>query len=90
MIFINNVIGSSYTFFIDATFIKNFIVEYFMRYSIFNKFNSLKLLSVAPTRFASTIVIVKRFRKFKNDSKIWLLVMNGFLTKKIMWIMHNL
>ncbi|KAH1193746.1 hypothetical protein GmHk_19G054721 [Glycine max] len=37
-----------------------------MRLSIFNSFNSLKLLSIAPTRFASTIVILKRFKQLKK------------------------
>jgi len=37
-----------------------------MRLSMFNNFNSLKFLSVAPTRFASTIVMLKRFRSLKR------------------------
>jgi len=49
----------------DVTFIKNFIVGYSMRISMFNSFNSLKLLFVAQTRFASTIVMLKRFRSLK-------------------------
>ena len=43
----------------EATFIKNFIVGHSMRISMFNGFNSLKLLFVASTRFASTIVTIK-------------------------------
>ena len=50
----------------DATFIKNFIVGHSMRISMFNSFNSLKLFSVAPTRFASTIVMLKKFRSLKK------------------------
>jgi len=50
----------------DATFIKNFIMGHSMRLSMFNNFNSLKLLSVAPTRFASTIIMLKRFRSLKR------------------------
>ncbi|XLU52303.1 hypothetical protein S245_046951, partial [Arachis hypogaea] len=50
----------------DASFIKNFIVNHHMRLSIFNEFNTLKLLNVAPTRFASTIVMLKRFRLLKQ------------------------
>jgi len=50
----------------DATFIKNFIVGHSMRISMFNRFNSLKLLSVAQTRFASTIVMLKRFKSLKK------------------------
>jgi len=33
---------------------------------MFNSFNSLKLLSVASIRFASTIVMLKRFRSLKK------------------------
>jgi len=33
---------------------------------MFNRFNSLKLLSVAPTRFALTIVMLKRFKSLKK------------------------
>ena len=50
----------------DATFIKNFIVAHSMRISMFNRFNSLKLLFVAQTRFASTIVMLKRFKSLKK------------------------
>ena len=50
----------------DATFIKNFIMGHSMRLSMFNNFNSLKFLSVAPTRFASTIIMLKRFRSLKR------------------------
>ncbi|KAL1352817.1 hypothetical protein AAHE18_06G195400 [Arachis hypogaea] len=50
----------------DVSFIKIFIVNHHMRLSIFNKFNTLKLLNVAPTRFASTIVMLKRFRLLKS------------------------
>jgi len=37
-----------------------------IRLSIFNNFNSLELLSIAPTRFGSTIVILKRFKSLKK------------------------
>jgi len=50
----------------DTTFIKNFIVRHSMRISMFNSFNSLKLLSVALTRFASTTVMLKRFGILKK------------------------
>ncbi|XP_025625523.1 uncharacterized protein [Arachis hypogaea] len=53
----------------DASFIKNFIVSHHMRLSIFNEFNTLKLLNVATTRFASTIVMLKRFRLLKQGLK---------------------
>lgn len=44
-------------------FVKNFVMSHSMRLSIFN---SLKLLSIAPTRFASTIVMLKRFKQLKK------------------------
>ncbi|RZC17078.1 Malate dehydrogenase 1, glyoxysomal [Glycine soja] len=47
----------------DAMFVKNFVMSHSMRLSIFN---SLKLLSIAPTRFASTIVMLKRFKQLKK------------------------
>eukprot|EP00256_Glycine_max_P068435 XP_025983030.1 uncharacterized protein LOC100803797 isoform X1 [Glycine max] len=47
----------------DAMFVKIFIMSHSMRLSIFN---SLKLLSIAPTRFASTIVMLKRFKQLKK------------------------
>ncbi|KAL5187080.1 hypothetical protein HKD37_05G012820 [Glycine soja] len=45
--------------------------------SMYNNFNSLKLLSVAPTRLAPTIVMLKRFRSLKKGLQKWLLVLNG-------------
>ncbi|XP_057444020.1 uncharacterized protein LOC130736193 [Lotus japonicus] len=50
----------------DAMLIKNFIVCHSVRLSIFNSFNTLKMLSIAPTRFASTIVMLKRFKQIKK------------------------
>jgi len=38
-----------------------------MRLSMFNNFNSLKFLSVAPIRFASTLVMLKKFRSLKKE-----------------------
>ncbi|KAL5124390.1 NADPH-dependent codeinone reductase 1-3 [Glycine soja] len=49
-----------------AMFMKNFVMSHSMRLSIFNSFNSLKLLSIAPTRFSSTIVMLKRFKQLKK------------------------
>ena len=50
----------------DVTFIKTFIVGHSVRISMFNRFNSLKLLYVALTKFASTIVMLKRFKSLKK------------------------
>jgi len=50
----------------DVTFIKNFIVGHPMRLSMFNSFNLLMLFFVTPTIFASTIVMLTRFRSLKK------------------------
>ncbi|XP_058729605.1 uncharacterized protein LOC131601743 [Vicia villosa] len=50
----------------DAMFIKNFVMGHSMRLSIFTSFSPLKLLSVASTRFASTIVMLRRFKLLKT------------------------
>ncbi|XP_028078524.1 uncharacterized protein LOC114280364 [Camellia sinensis] len=49
----------------DMMFIKNFIMNHSMRLAIFNEFVPLKLLAVANTRFASIIVMLKRFKLIK-------------------------
>ncbi|KAK9047552.1 hypothetical protein V6N11_053391 [Hibiscus sabdariffa] len=50
----------------DAVQIKNFIMNHNMRLVIFQKYSPLKLLSVADTRFASIIVMLKRFKLIKR------------------------
>lgn len=50
----------------DAWFIKNFIMNHSMRLSMFNCHCKLKLLSIADTRFASTIIMLKRFKQVKQ------------------------
>ncbi|KAG5523737.1 hypothetical protein RHGRI_030653 [Rhododendron griersonianum] len=50
----------------DASIIKNFIMNHSMRLAIFNEFVPLKLLSVAETRFASSIVMLRRFKLIKQ------------------------
>ncbi|KAK1591824.1 hypothetical protein Q3G72_014238 [Acer saccharum] len=50
----------------DVSQIKNFIMNHGMRLAIFNEFVSLKLISVAKTRFASVIVMLKRFKLIKS------------------------
>ncbi|XP_028061236.1 uncharacterized protein LOC114264737, partial [Camellia sinensis] len=49
----------------DVMFIKNFIMNHSMRLAFFNEFVPLKLLAVADTRFASAIVMLKRFKLIK-------------------------
>ena len=53
----------------DASFIKNFIMNHAMRLSMFNNHCKLKLLSVTDTCFASTIVMLKKFKTIKRGSK---------------------
>ena len=50
----------------DALQIKNFIMNHSMRLAIFNRFSSLKLLSIADTRFASVVVMLKRFKLIRR------------------------
>ncbi|XP_073270098.1 uncharacterized protein [Primulina huaijiensis] len=50
----------------NALMIKNFIVNHNMRLSMFNDNSNLKMLSLAKTRFASTIIMLKRFRQIKK------------------------
>ncbi|KAJ9552744.1 hypothetical protein OSB04_016789 [Centaurea solstitialis] len=50
----------------EALAIKNFIMNHNMRLSIFTKFTPLRLLSVADTRFASIIVMLKRLKLIKR------------------------
>ncbi|KAK0603463.1 hypothetical protein LWI29_005220 [Acer saccharum] len=50
----------------DVSFIKVFIMNHNMRLAMFNDHSKLKLLSVADTRFASTIVMLKRFKQIKQ------------------------
>ncbi|KAK3184883.1 hypothetical protein Dsin_032169 [Dipteronia sinensis] len=50
----------------DAWFIKNFIMNHSMRLAMFNDHSRLKLLAVADTRFASTVVMLKRFKEIKQ------------------------
>ncbi|XP_028080800.1 uncharacterized protein LOC114282355 [Camellia sinensis] len=50
----------------DVMMIKNFICNHSMRLAMCNEFVSLKLLSVAETRFASSIVMLKRVKLIKQ------------------------
>ncbi|XP_054781897.1 uncharacterized protein LOC129289109 [Prosopis cineraria] len=51
----------------DAAFIRTFIMCHSMRLAIFNEFMPLKLLAIADTRFASTIVMLKRLKLIKTS-----------------------
>lgn len=50
----------------DAMVIKNFIMNHSMRIAMFNDFSKLKMLAIADARFASVIVMLKRFKLIKN------------------------
>ncbi|WVZ53029.1 hypothetical protein U9M48_004020 [Paspalum notatum var. saurae] len=49
----------------EAQMIKNFIMNHGMRLSMSNEFSDLKLLSIAETRFASVVCMLKRFVEVK-------------------------
>jgi hypothetical protein len=51
----------------EAAMIKNFIMNHSMRLSMFNEFSHLKLLSIAETRFASVVCMLKRFVEVKSS-----------------------
>uniref|UniRef100_A0A151UG35 BED-type domain-containing protein n=1 Tax=Cajanus cajan TaxID=3821 RepID=A0A151UG35_CAJCA len=50
----------------DVSFVRNFIMNHSMRLAIFNHFSPLKLLAIAETRFASILVMLKRFKLLKG------------------------
>ncbi|XP_052155100.1 uncharacterized protein LOC127773117 isoform X4 [Oryza glaberrima] len=51
----------------DAIMIKNFIINHTMISSILSEFSKLKILAIANTRFASDLVMLKRFRLIKQS-----------------------
>lgn len=50
----------------EVKLIRNFVVNHSAALSIYNKYASLRLLSVAETRFASTLILVKRIREVRE------------------------
>ncbi|KAL0423253.1 UNVERIFIED_CONTAM: hypothetical protein Sradi_0860100 [Sesamum radiatum] len=54
----------------SALMIRNFFMNHSMRLAMFNEFSKLKLLVVAETRFASVIVMLKRFKLIKQQLKM--------------------
>ena len=50
----------------DVMMVKHFITNHSMRLAMYNEFVPLKLLSVADTRFASSLVMLKRFKLIKQ------------------------
>ncbi|XP_058735751.1 uncharacterized protein LOC131607810 [Vicia villosa] len=51
----------------DVSFVRNFIMNRSMRNVIFKQFSSFKLLDVSDTRFASVIVMLRRFKFLKRS-----------------------
>nr|KYP31257.1 hypothetical protein KK1_048583 [Cajanus cajan] len=51
----------------DVSFVRNFIINHSMRLAIFNHFSPLKLLVIVETRFASILVMLKRFKLLKGS-----------------------
>jgi hypothetical protein len=53
---------------VEAAFmIKNYIMNHGMRQSMFNEYSKLKFLAVADTRFASHVIMLKRFLVLKES-----------------------
>ncbi|KAF8400496.1 hypothetical protein HHK36_013794 [Tetracentron sinense] len=50
----------------EAKLIRNFVVNHSAAFTIYNKYSKLKLLSVTETRFASTLILVKRIFQVKS------------------------
>ncbi|XP_050378514.1 uncharacterized protein LOC126795805 [Argentina anserina] len=50
----------------DVSYVRNFIMNHSMRLVMFTEHCGLKLLTIASTRFASTLVMFRRFRKIKS------------------------
>jgi hypothetical protein len=51
----------------EATFIKNYIMNHGMKLSMFNEFSKLKFLQIAETRFASVVIMLKRFLDIRDS-----------------------
>jgi len=51
----------------EASFIKNYIMNHSMRLSMFNEFSKLKFLQIAETRFASVVIMLKRFLQIRES-----------------------
>jgi len=51
----------------DTLIIKNFIMNHSMRLVMFNDYSKMKLLAIVETRFASWIIMVKRFKVIKRN-----------------------
>ncbi|XP_038904485.1 uncharacterized protein LOC120090855 [Benincasa hispida] len=54
----------------EVMFVKNSIMNHSMQLAMFNEFVSLKFLFVAETRFASSIIMLKRFKLIIGDLQV--------------------
>nr|XP_028954628.1 uncharacterized protein LOC114823300 [Malus domestica] len=66
----------------DVWSIKFFIMNHSMRLSMFNEHCKLKLLSIAETRFASTLVMLRRFKEVKEGLQQMVISPNWALYKE--------
>ncbi|KAM1996356.1 hypothetical protein ACFX15_029309 [Malus domestica] len=66
----------------DVWSIKIFIMNHSMRLSMFNEHCKLKLLSIAETRFASTLVMLRRFKEVKEGLQQMVISPNWALYKE--------
>ncbi|XP_068307387.1 uncharacterized protein [Pyrus communis] len=66
----------------DVWSIKIFIMNHSMRLSMFNEHCKLKLLSIAETRFASTLVMLRRFKEVKEGLQQMVISSNWALYKE--------
>jgi len=75
----------------DALIMKNFIMNHSMKLAMFNDYSKMKLLAVADTRFASWIIMLKRFKLIKrNLQDLVLSDLDGTCTGMMIWDKHNL
>ncbi|XP_016647083.1 PREDICTED: uncharacterized protein LOC107880321 [Prunus mume] len=66
----------------DVGFIKFFIVNHNMRLTMYKDHCKLKLLSIAETRFASTLVMIRRFKEVKKGLEQMVISPNWSLYKE--------
>ncbi|CAN6541945.1 unnamed protein product [Malus baccata var. baccata] len=66
----------------DAWSINFFIMNHSMRLAMFNENCKLKLLSIAETRFSSTLVMLRRFKEVKEGLEQMVISLNWALYKE--------
>ncbi|XP_050209053.1 uncharacterized protein LOC126659729 [Mercurialis annua] len=58
----------------DAFSIRNFIIGHSMSNAIYNEYETLKMLAIAPTRFASVVIMLKRMLAIKRDLSLIVII----------------